>query len=371
MLEVHMHEDNTNSPPLEQLLKSLGYNHDFILALTGLRAHTSPDLASIRKHLEDFFRTTANFAPRLRGVDFKGDIQSFGQLRQFIREREWLTKAEEDFIKGYYSVLSANVHPGKAVFDGALARDILLYIVALVIDRLGRPVLRPIQRMGTAGDKHDIATAFLRNLRKGRHLNRAPAIYFDFDLMDLSRRLVRPADVPLLLAIVKNDAAHAEVRNCCASLILAPRASPDHAERARIVEDLCAYYRENRDTLPWLAARAIALAVANRANTSDVILHYLQRLSRDPQLVEANLAETERYYQGAQRAIEFYLKRLRNSEIPSSGCVWEVFYLSHRSRMAGKGALHLLKERLRNIEAPDLQAFWAQAIVRLESELST
>lgn len=351
---------------LRELLGRIRCDRDLANHIEQLTVSSAPDLAQVRRTLEAFVAAAAARGVLFRGVVFDGDRTSFGQCLHFLRNMEWITTSEEQFIAALYGLLSdAAVHPGRSSIDQMTAAGLLAYVVRLVADRMLNPIPRPVRPLDSSAARYDLASDFLYGLRTGSRTGKGFDAYFDHDLMDLARRLLRPSDIVLLASIGFDPNASDELRNRCFSLMLTWRCLRDREERARVVRQLHDYYESNPE-MPWLVARAIALALANRSNSASCILHYVGRIQASVELVVPNLAETDRYYRGRDTAIRFYLARLRDASIPTSGCVWEATYLSHRATSQAKRVAAILRERLVEVSAEPLRSLWQDAVVRVE-----
>lgn len=347
--------------PLDQILSDHGYSHQLVEDVAKLGAADNPGLA-LRIALDSFFRETVARAPLLQGVPFLGDAKSFQKLRDFAVSRQWLTPEESSFVATFYGVLSESAHQTSALIEPGAAADVLRYIVLIVCFRIGHGTPRIPKPNSYSVGRHRLAKQFLRGVRNRDLRGPGFSAEFDEDLMALTRDMLNYSDAPLLFEIIANEAVSSGIRNRCASIIISPRSFRNHQERARMISSLWAYYQTHIESLPWEVARAIALALANRANFEECIIDYVERLDRDENAREANLLQTDRYYGGEEVAVERYLKRLADSKAPSTGNVWEVYYVSHRASPADKKIRELLLKRFKSIESPRLKVFWERML---------
>ncbi len=149
------------------------------------------------------------------------------------------------------------------------------------------------------------------------------------------------------MRVICDDNASAELRNRCASLVLSPRSfrKPNDPNQARTISELDEYCRSYLHQLPWQVSRAIALALANRANHPDRLIEYLQWISEKPEIIEENLRESDIYYSSKDDAIAYYKSRLRNRDVPLGGCIWEIFYILHRGQGEDRRFIEGIHER--------------------------
>jgi hypothetical protein len=130
--------------------------------------------------------------------------------------------------------------------------------------------------------------------------------------------------------VIGDTTRDAQIRNRCASVLLSPACFPAGEGRATAIRRLKDLYRVTVVALPhdWQVPRGIALALSNRANDNECLLHFLAAIRSDADLLNENLAQTERYYRGRQFAVKYYLDRIRREDIAPEACVWEAFYLT-------------------------------------------
>jgi hypothetical protein len=297
-------------------------------------------------------------------VRFTGDLQSFGAALDFARSRNWLTEPERRFVSALYGLLSdIAAHPGQSSMEPAFGRQAVLYSIWLVLNRFTVRAARPFSGYGGSAGRLRLAESFLKGIRTGVLNGPAFEVEFDQDLMQLTRARLRYTDIQPLMSAVKSNSASADLRSNCASLVLSPRCyrKPTDDNWPKIVSELDSYCQQNLDALPWQVSRAIALALANRANYADRLLDYLEWISRSSELVELNLAQSDAYNGGVQRALEYYSSRVRNVDIPLSGCVWEVYYISHRSPPRSTNISRVLERRLNELTPGRLRAFLKSA----------
>lgn len=355
---------------VDEQLRAAGIDSPALLTELHKLAETNPvSLLDIRTCLEGLFRAVASLSRARRGVPFTGHSDRFVELREFLRAMEWLTPQEDRFVAAYYGLLSdAGVHGGQSHFDSDVARALLFYVAALVAGRLETPVPRSaLPRAGGSGARHDVARDFLHFVRGGRMSRRAETTHFDQDLMDLTRRMLRPEDAQALLRLIKDPEVVDTLRNRCASLVLSPRCFRNAEARARAIDELRGFYESTAMTLPWQVSRAIALALANRANFAGPILEFTRGLSEDAAILEQNLAQSEHYYNTQREALAYYLERLGNPGIPAAGCAWEAFFVSYRcTNELKKTAVAALKRRAEQTESPELRVFFFAAASRLQ-----
>lgn len=356
---------DNNSLRLDRIIRRLSqlqFSRDTIEALLATsQSIDSPETAitRTRRTLEMFFRDASDLAQRYKGVSFKGDRSRFGELRNFVCSQEWLTEVESNFVNSYYKLLSdSGVHPGQSLIEFDTSLQILLYVVELVASRITRPLRRhPHLGVHDSAHRNRIVTQFLVSLRQKRYSSGALQIEFDNDLMNLARDRLRRDDAPLLFDLIRDESATPDLRARCASLFICPRTAPPGPNRARLVGQLEQYYWQSVATNPWRVSLDIALALANRANNMNCILDFIERIESKPDLREASLADADAYYGDKTVAFDYYLSRLRNSNIPTEGCIWEAYYLSHRFHDCTALA-KILDKRLGSIETPALRAFW-------------
>jgi hypothetical protein len=363
---------NANPPRLDILVRRLNHLQfskgtiEAVLAASRSSDSLETVIVHARRTLEMLFRDTSDLARLYRGVSFQGDRNSFGQLRNFVHSQEWLTEVESGFVNGYYKLLSdSGVHPGRSLIDSEISVQILLYIAELVASRITAPLKRrPHLGVHDSARRNRIVTQFLVDLRQRRYSSRALQIEFDNDLMNLARDRLRRDDAPFLFDLIRDQSATPDLRARCASLFLCPRTAPPGRMRAQLVGQLERYYWQDVATNPWQVSRAIALALANRANNMHCILNFIDRIEGDPELREANLARADSYYGDETAAFNYYLGPLNNSNIPTEGCVWEAYYLSQRFHNC-KATADILRKRLKLIEEPGLRAFWQRIANRV------
>lgn len=90
----------------------------------------------VRGRLEMFFAHTASLSPDITGVRFIGNNQAFGKLREFVRERGWLTRAEECVVRSFYGLLSDSAHQAVSLIESNMETALLRYVIGVVIFRL-------------------------------------------------------------------------------------------------------------------------------------------------------------------------------------------------------------------------------------------
>jgi len=342
---------------LPELLVARGF--DLAMRETVERAFAE-DLGLIdsRVVLEKFFRA----ASRKGGVQFPGNIESFASTLQFARNQNWLTEREKEFVSALYGLLSdAGAHPGASIVEPKFAKQAVLHTLWLVLTRLQIRISRPPHSLGGSAGRLRLAEQFLKGLRSGTHVGPAFDDIYDLDLMQLTRDRLRYSDVPLLMRVIRDDNASAELRNRCASLVLSPRSfrKPHDPNQARTISELDEYCRSYLHQLPWQVSRAIALALANRANHPDRLIEYLQWISEKPEIIEENLRESDIYYSSKDDAIAYYKSRLRNRDVPLGGCIWEIFYILHRGQGEDRRFIEgIMRGRSKEVVESVVKTFW-------------
>jgi len=307
-------------------------------------------LGTLRSDLEKFFRDTARLAHKLDSVNFRGDWNSFANVREFFRNTGWLTKSEAGFLASFYGLLSdadTGSHEGESKIDSIVASHILWAVVELVSNRMTESYKRrPIVYPENSASQLRIARQFLRGIRTGNYSGQAFELNFNSDLSELVRELLKKEDTSMLWKLLTDSDASPNLRNRAASLIIGRHLGKERALRAKIIEDMRQYYQANKHTAHFLVLRGIALALANRANDSDCILDYINQIKTDSVVLEGNLKTTDDYYTGKDNAIQYYLNRINNPEVPSAGCVWEIFYISRRAKSKDRDTIDILKRRM-------------------------
>lgn len=349
------------NPPkwIVQELVAHGFPVNIIDAVMELPPAADPILA-VRTMLETFLRHLVLNSPSVAAVPFGGDPRSFRQLRKFASTQRWLTDTESVFVDSFYSLLSESVHGGTSLVAPVAAHETARYVLALLLQRSAADVSNDKVWRGSA-HRLDLATEFVAGLRSGDHSGRAFQAQFDSDQMNLTRKVLLPSDVPLLLEVISDTSRDAQIRNRCASVLLSPACFPGGEGMASAMRRLKELYRETVAALPrdWQVPRGIALALSNRANDSECILHFVSAIRSDGDLLSKNLAQTERYYRGRQYAVKYYLDRIRREDIAPEACIWEVFYLTEcadtQQRPVVARALRRLDMR---IDDAAMRAFW-------------
>jgi hypothetical protein len=226
-------------------------------------------LIDLRLILEQFFRASSQMD---KAVRFSGDLQSFGATLDFVRSRNWLTEPERRFVAALYGLLSdIAAHPGQSIIEHTFARHAVLHASWLVLSRFQVRVSRPFAGYGGSAGRLRLAEQFLKGVRTGVLSGPAFEVDFDQDFMQLTRQRLRYADINPLMSVIRSDKASPDLRSNCASLVLSPRCyrKPRDDNWPRMIDELDRYCHENRQALPWQVSRAIALALANRANHAD------------------------------------------------------------------------------------------------------
>ena len=345
------------------MLAKRGYDAASIEGAKAMLGETQPPNIDYRSMLEKFFRQTALYANRFKGIPFTGNLESFKDVRKFVSARNWITEREAEFIGSFYGLISdSDKHEGQSRMDPQLARIVVLYSMWLVLSRIETPPTLP--RPPTTWPRHTVgfANRFITELRRGlRPSHNFRGADFDRNTMEAARQLLKDEDVPLLFAILRDNSAEPDLRNVCASLIRFP--NERRSERARKNQMLHDYYSENLMKLPWQVERALALALSNRENFGAPVLRLVKMIERNECLRNENLAESDSYYLDPGEAKSYYFSRLQRDGVPASGCIWEAFYLSYRCDASESVALlKLLRRKLKTIESEELKSWWEQRI---------
>lgn len=357
---------------VEQRVRQLRYR-DRILAIlkkAQLTPQVSADLhlKNLRIALEEFLKETAHLAPRFKSVTFLGNWNAPYAVRDFIKDRGWLSVNEHKFLNSFYGLLSQGAaHEGEFRLDMAVATCICWGI----FDLLSARVASQPPRNKHADDRKRLDSAaqlalvrnFLRGLRKREYAGPGFDIDFDWELMKLARSEVRLSDSPHLMKLLSDPTAKSGLRNRAASLILVPRMADD--QRSMIVKELIKYYHRCFNISDWQIFRAIALALSNRLNYDQCILHYLREIRRDRELINKNLKLTDDFYETSELAVERYLSRLNNLDIPTGGCIWELFYVGRRAKRQDENILEILSRRFDGPINQEIGALYDEAIRRL------
>jgi hypothetical protein len=344
-------------------LQALGYDVESTESANALLNASTPTTLDYRSILENFFRQTALHANRLKGIPFSGNLQRFHETREFAKNLKWITDREAEFIRSFYGLISdSDKHGGPSHMDPHLARNVVLYSMELISTRIETPPKNPAPPSTWPRHTVGLANRFITELRRGLQPNHQfRGVDFDRNTMEAARQLLKDDDIPLLFTVLRDTSAEPDLRNVCTGLIRFPNESPK--ERARKNAMLHNYYLDNLSRLPWQVERGLALALANRENFGAPILRFVKIIEGDRQLLEINLAQTDRYYSDPSEAKSYYFSRLQRAEVLASGCVWEAFYLSYRFGAWEKDALFsVLHGKSRTIENEELGSWWRQRI---------
>jgi hypothetical protein len=352
-------------------LHNLSYDRKVIEALertlTTSQSSSSASLGELRTAMEKFLRDTARLAHNLDGVNFRGDWNSFANVREFLRVTGWMTRAESNFAASFYGLLSdSGSHGGESKMDSVVATHVLWSVVELISYRMLETFKRrpPIYPQNSASQLR-LAREFMEGIKTGNYTGKAFEINFNSDLSEVVRELLRKEDTPMLWELLVDPNAAPNLRNRAASLLLGRHLGRDRTLRASIIEDMRQYYLKNKDTAHFLVLRGIALALANRANDAECISDYINQIRKDHVVLEGNLKTTDDYYGGTDNAIAYYLNRINMPDIPSAGCVWEIFYLSRRAKTRDQHVIDVLKRRMQQTDDQPIRRMCDEAIQHL------
>jgi len=173
-----------------------------------------------------------------------------------------------------------------------------------------------------------LANDFVTGLRQG--IWTGPAFDTDIgrDTMEQIRSLLTADDSTVLLKLLRDETERPGIRSRAVSLIFGPRLKGRPDEYQQVAALAREFYQSRVGTDAWQVLSNVALALADQVNDSKAINNWVSRLRDDPGLLEADLAETDRYYHGSRQAVSLFITRIRDKfRNRPAGRLWEVFYL--------------------------------------------
>jgi hypothetical protein len=348
------------SKELPLLLRSRGYGNADIIRIEQLLRIEVPSVSEIRNIFHQFMKATVR---RQDGIRFEGDAENLYELTQFARARRLLTEAERSVFASVYTLLSDS----QSLVDASFARNAVLHCIWIILRRYKTgPGGGAIPERFDAAKKLQIVEEFIKGVRKGNFSGQAFNFYFDQELLKLARVRLRYNDFKPFMAAIKNEKIDPEIRANCTGLVISPRCFHTPEIQHRVEAELDQYFRDNVGKIPWQVARGIGLSLANRAQVPYRLLDYIDAIKDDGRLIEDSLARSDRYNMGIEGAKSYYRDRLRNREIPPGACVWEAFYVAHRSEFEERNDdLRILEKRLPEIEESRLREFWERMCLKL------
>ncbi|MBN1349540.1 hypothetical protein JXJ21_09035 [candidate division KSB1 bacterium] len=366
-----MQSDHLNNLSIDVIdtLTSLHFDKEPIDELKRLQNTPSQNinLARLRCILEKIFKGVATYAHQFEGVEFKGSWACFGSIRDFLRSTSWLTESESRFVASYYALLSdAGSHGRQSYMDVDNATYSCWFIIDLLVYRMRNPKKkRRTVSVRSCVDDYKLARQFVWGLRKNKWKGRAFEVDFDRNLMQMTRELLQKPDTNLLFNLLENVHALPKLRNRAASLLLNNKVLNDRKYKATVIRRMRDYYNQNRDKAPWQVLRAVALALSNRANEAECILHYINKIKGNLELTEENLRISESYYTSKNDAVFYYINKLNDIEIPTAGCVWEIFYIANRASRGDRKVCNAIKECKKRTDNETIKHFCDNAIKQL------
>ncbi|MGE3279580.1 MAG: hypothetical protein AB7H90_05340 [Alphaproteobacteria bacterium] len=316
---------------------------------------------NLRSLLARFFRIV------IEKSDFAVRDGSFSDNLKIVQQIGWLTDDEVTQITRLYDFLTgAFESPENSFINAAHLRDPVLQAISLIARRMrdktavtNKPSSSYIQ------DESFWAEKFVNDMRAGQFNGPAFKRRIDRDLMQAIRGLLRSSDIDVLFHIITDPTMPPDLRSNCASLIISP--GTRYRNRQGVIRTVLAledYVRKNIDNetaLPEEVLRCIGLAVANQESRADILLDFLSSRAKGMS-VERWLKISDEYYGDVFTAMEYCTNRLSDYRFSEKGCVWEAFYVAHRSDEANRETnKRLLESRLHRIEAGSrLQRLWEE-----------
>jgi len=190
-----------------------------------------------------------------------------------------------------------------------------------------------------------LANDFVTGLRQDDWTGPAFDTDIGRDTMEQIRSVLTADDTNFLLKLLHDETQRPGIRSRAASLLFGPRLKGHPDEYKRVATVARAFYRARVATDAWQVPSNVALALADQVNDGKAINDWISRLREDPGLMEADLAETDRYYHGNRQAVNIYITRIRNKfRNRPAGRLWEVFYLGRRAVAGDEDVIAVLRE---------------------------